>query len=93
MVSYPINVPRKHYGGAKPRLRQKASDYNRLARELEDYLNQRIAASDAETQTYLYPSIGRDTGIPLEIVRQILFGVDCGHNGLTVYKPPSGRPR
>jgi hypothetical protein len=86
MKVFPIHVPRSRYRGGKPSLRQKASDYNRDAERLEKYLNDRIQASPSSVQQYIYGSIAPDVGLPLERVQEILFGVDCGHNGLTVAK-------
>jgi hypothetical protein len=92
MVRYPVFVPRRHYRGSKDRLRRKITDYNRVAAELEAYLNRQIEASDEDTQVLFYEDIARATGVPLDMVRDILFGVDCGHNGLTVHKPQRSAP-
>jgi hypothetical protein len=86
MKVFPIHVPRSLYRGSKQSLRQKAADYNRDAAHLEKYLNDRIQASPSPIQQYIYGSIAPDVGLPLERVREILFGVDSGHNGLTVAK-------
>lgn len=86
MVNYPVHVPRKSYRGSKPAIRQKTSERNRIAAELESYINERIREQEEETKVYLYYRIASETGYPLEIVREILFGVDGGHNGFTVRK-------
>lgn len=83
---FPIHVPRSSYRGSKQSLREKASDYNRDAERLERYLNDRIEADPSPIQQYIYGFIAPDVGLSLERVREILFGVDCGHNGLTVAK-------
>lgn len=90
MIAYPIHVPRKGYRGAKPKIRRKVAERNRLAQELEDYLNSQIAVSDESIQQYLYYEIARETRIPIEKVRDILFGVDGGYNGLTVTRHSAG---
>lgn len=89
MVTYPIRVPRDHYKGRNPRRLQKRSENNRIAQELENYLNRAIEKDDANMQKFIYGFIAVDTGYSEETVRNILFGVDCGHNGLTVIKNPS----
>jgi hypothetical protein len=89
MVRYPVRVPRDGYKGRDPKKRQKRSEKNRIAKELEDYLNRAIEKNDQNLQQYLYGYIAADTGFSEKIVRDILFGVDAGHNGLTVIKNPS----
>ena len=87
MVTYPVYVPRKMYRGFKPAIRLKTSEHNRIAGELERYVNERILEQKEETKVYLYYEIASATGYPLELVREILFGVDGGHNGFTARKP------
>ena len=91
MVTYPVRVPRDSYRGRNPQKRQKCSERNRIAQELEKYLNNAIAKDDSHIQQYCYGNIAIDTGLSVEMVREILFGVDCGHIGLTVIKNPSER--
>lgn len=86
MRIYPISVPRKHYRGSKDAMRRKVAQYNDDAVALEKYLNERIEADPAPVQDYLYGFIARDVGMSIDRVTEILFGVDCGHNGLTVAK-------
>ena len=86
MVTYPVHVPRKGYSGGKAAIRQKVVMRNRIAAELERHINEKIAEREEETQVYLYYEIARDTGYDVETVKDILFGVDCGHNGFTVSK-------
>jgi hypothetical protein len=61
-------------------------DYNRDADRLEKYPNDRIQADPSPIQQYIYGFIAPDVGLSLERVREILFGVDSGHNGLTAAK-------
>jgi hypothetical protein len=86
MVSFPISVPRDGYRGNDRRRRQKQQQYNEVAKECEEYLNRTIAANPAETQVYYYAYIAGDLNLSVEDVRDVLFAVDCGHNGLTVSK-------
>lgn len=86
MVTYPISVPRKTYMGSKPVTQVKTNEYNRIAGELERYINKQIEEQEEGTKTYLYYRIASTTGHPLKLVREILFGVDGGHNGFTVRK-------
>jgi hypothetical protein len=86
MKVFPIHVPRHPYRGSNPSKRQKMMDYNRDADRLEKYLNDRIQADPSPIQQYIYGFIAPDVGLSVERVREILFGVDSGHNGLTVAK-------
>jgi hypothetical protein len=45
-----------------------------------------IEADPSPIQQYIYGFIAPDVGMSLARVTEILFGVDCGHNGLTVAK-------
>jgi hypothetical protein len=86
MKVYPIHVPRNLYRGSKESARRKAAEYNRDASALETYLNAQIQANESPIQQYFYRQIALEIGLPIERVQEILFGVDCGHNGLTVAK-------
>ena len=87
VANYPISVPRKMYKGADVKKREKAQERNRIADELESYLNKLIEKQTQERASYFYFQIANETGHAEKTVREILFSVDCGHTGLTVYKP------
>lgn len=84
MVIYPIYVPRRNYRGANPSKRQKTVERNLIAAKLEEHINARVLQQTSEYQIYLYHEIAHETGFDIEIVREICFGIDCGHNGFTV---------
>ena len=88
MVAYPIRVPRKQYLGAKPSLRRKTAEHNELAKILEKHINDCVAERDDEIQVYIYGFIAADLGLRVDDVRAVLYGVDAGHNGLTIVKRP-----
>ncbi len=93
MVTYPVQVPRKNYRGSDQKRLRKVIEYNRVAAELESYINGRVEARSEGTQTYLYYRIAAETEYPKELVRDVLFGLDGGHNGFTVRKRAgSGEP-
>ena len=50
MVTYPIHIKRDHYGGRDTKKRQKIADRNRIASELEEYINQRLLKQEASVQ-------------------------------------------
>lgn len=94
MVTYPISVPRKFYKGSKSNIRNKISEYNRIASELEDLINSKInskiekykkdTSSQSDYYQILYYQIAAETNYDIDLITEILFGVDCGHNGFTV---------
>jgi hypothetical protein len=84
--SYPLSVPRDHYSGKDPRRHEKARRHNEVAKECEDYLNQKIRENPDEVQMYVYGDIAHDLNLSTEDVYAVLFAIDCGHNGLTVHK-------
>lgn len=86
MKEYPIYIPRKTYKGSNASLKKKHDEYNRIAKELEAFLNKEIEQSNQETQIYKYGDISFATGISEQIVLELLFSVDCGHNGITIHK-------
>lgn len=86
MKQYPIKVPRKNYSGSKPNLIAKRNDYNRIAIELELAVNKMIEESPRNSLTITYSDVSDKTGYEIELIRDVLYGVDCGSNGLTVYK-------
>ena len=86
MVIYPIRVKRKQYRGMNPREQEKTRNYNELAKVLEGYINEKIKEDESEVQQYIYGNIASDLNLEIAEVREILFSVDCGHNGFTVKK-------
>ena len=88
MVTYPISVRRKYYQGSSAKKQFEAQEHNRIAAVLEEHINKRMMENQAtEFFTYTYGRIAADLGLDLELVRNILFSVDYGHNGLTIRKP------
>ncbi|ANA41726.1 hypothetical protein A2G06_16405 (plasmid) [Geobacter anodireducens] len=83
---YPINVPRRHYNGKEAKRRAKTAEFNRIAAELRVYLNRCIERRSDDIQVYYYNGIASETGNSVDVVRDILFPLECGHYGLTVAK-------
>jgi hypothetical protein len=86
MPSYPIKVPRGSYRGRDPARLRRAERFDKLAERLERYINERAAACTEEIQIFAYRKIALELGIPEAEVEKVLYGVDCGGNGLTVVK-------
>jgi hypothetical protein len=85
MATYPISIPRKSYQGSDPKKQRRVNEQNRIAAELEKYINAQI--KDHGGGSYLYSSISYETGYDIETVRKLCFAIDCGHNGFTVAEP------
>lgn len=86
MVTYPIHVKRSGYRGADRRKREKVSEHNHIASELETYINRLLKEQQAPVQSYLYYEIAAATGYPEDVVRELCFSIDCGHNGFTAIR-------
>ena len=86
MVRYPVTAPMKIYQGANEKRLRQAREHNEIADDLVRYVNATFEADGADQQEFLYSDIARKTGYTLETVRDILFAVDCGHNGLSVFR-------
>ena len=86
MPVYPIHVPRSRYRGNNPRLLRKAQRHNEIARTCEDYLNRKVAEQRENVHVYIYGFMASDLGLTAEEVRDVMFAVDCGHNGITIRK-------
>jgi CRISPR/Cas system type I-B associated protein Csh2 (Cas7 group RAMP superfamily) len=87
MVTYPVHVQREAYRGKEDKLKQEAIEYNRLAGELESYINKKVEESDEYELIIIYDSIAAKLHLPLDLVRKILYSVDGGDNGITVRNP------
>ncbi len=90
MVGHPITVRRDYYSGRVEQRRRRARDDNNLARLLEAHVNAQLARVTEWPHLCLYDEIAHDTGVDAETVRRLMFSVDCGHNGFTVYGPRRG---
>jgi len=86
MANYPVSVPRDHYFGKDERRRRKARRHNDIAKQCEEYLNKKIQENPAELQQYLYGFMAIDLNLTTAEVYDVMFAVDCGHNGITVQK-------
>lgn len=86
MVKYPIHVKRSSYRGANRLKQEKASEHNRIAQDLEIYINGLLKKQTAAIQSYLYNEIASATDCSEELVRELCFSIDCGHNGFTAIR-------
>ena len=92
MPTYPVYVPRKSYKGSDAKKRQAVATQNELASRLERYINAQEASQAEPHQVLSYGSIAMETGIAFDLVRDILFSVDCGSGGITMFKSATPRP-
>ena len=86
MPIYPIHVPRSGYRGNNPRFLRKAQRHNEIAKSCEEYLNRKVAEQREAVHVYLYGFMASDLGLKTDEVRNVMFAVDCGHNGITIRK-------
>jgi uncharacterized protein YfaP (DUF2135 family) len=87
MLSYPVSVPGVRYRGADPKKRAKNTNINRIASKIEAFLNADLAKRPSDSITvYISYTVAREIGEDGEIVRNLIFGMDCGSNGVTILK-------
>ena len=86
MVTYPVHVPRKKYGGRKEKLKRKTIEYNRLVSDIESFINEKVEESDEDTIQIMSDSIAAHLGLSTGLVRKVVYTVDGGDNGVTVNK-------
>jgi hypothetical protein len=87
MPVHPIRVPRDAYRGSNPRRLRKRQEFNELAQMLESYINDTFAKSGETGTVFIYANIAQKFNLTTEQVRDVLFAVDGGHNGITVTRP------
>jgi hypothetical protein len=77
------------YRGLNPRRVEKRTAHNELATQLEDYINGEFQACGRDHETFIYGYVANALGIPVEDVRRLLFSLEGGHNGFSVWRPRS----
>jgi hypothetical protein len=87
MREYPVSVRRDSYRGANAAKQRKAAEYNRVASRVADYINSDLRDKPTDKiYTYLSAQIAQELGENSELVHEIVFSIDCGHNGVTIVK-------
>jgi len=84
-VIVPIRVCIKPYTGSKEKLKQKYYEKLRIAKVIENYINEKM--QNQSHQVFMYYQIANDLGLFAETVHDILYATDCGSNGITVFNP------
>lgn len=85
MATYPVRLERKSYNGRDPKKQRKVAERNRITSELEKHINSEIEQHGGGV--FFYSDIANATGYPVELVREICFPIDCGHNGFSIAEP------
>jgi hypothetical protein len=87
MVKYPIRVAHDYYRGRDLRRVRKATEFNRVAARVETHINSAVADWPDDTFDSLSSGmIALDLGEDDKLVHEIVFSIDCGHNGVTILK-------
>lgn len=87
MKTYPVRVPRDQYRGANDARRRKQMTFNDAAQAIERYLNREMEAEPAgNIREFLTADLARTLHLDDELADRIVFGIDCGHNGVTIRK-------
>ncbi len=87
MVRYPLHAPRKIFRGRKPREAAKRDRFNRIAAQVECYLNDELARPDDDTiRIFRSHEVASAIGEDIDLVQEIIFGIDGGSGGVTAWK-------
>lgn len=87
MPRYPVSVPRESYGGSNPQKREKNREYNRIAEKVEKHINDYMRdLPENASHMFTSGSVAIDLREDSKVVQRIIFSIDCGHNGVTVFK-------
>lgn len=81
-IEYPIRGKRIHYSGSDSNKAQKAADFNRIASEIDNHVNNAI--KNGKRGLITYRSIAAELGLDHKIIAEVLFSVDGGNTGLTI---------
>ena len=83
MATYPISLNAKPYRGKNPKLMNEFRRELESAARIEDHIN--TVMEKLESHVFTYSQISIETGVNRDIVRKLLFALDGGHNGITVF--------
>jgi len=87
MKTYPVRVPHDLYSGRNEARRRKQASFNDAAQAVERYLNQAMEAEPAgNAREFLTMDIARVLHLDDDLADRVVFGIDCGHNGVTIRK-------
>lgn len=86
MVEYPINVRRDYYRGSNERRRMKAYETNQYATRIEQTVNALLERQTADIQSYFWDEIASESGVPMEIVKDLGYSIDGGSGGFTAVR-------
>jgi hypothetical protein len=84
-VTVPVHVFVKPYIGSKETLKQKYYEKLKVARMIEDYINEKM--QNLDLHVFMYYEIASDLDLSIELVHDLLYATDCGSNGITVFNP------
>lgn len=83
MVTFPISLKRCDYRGSNARKLQECLKRNRMASELEDYINHLLDQQVEAVKSYFYDEISQATGYSADVVRDLCRCIDFGSGGFT----------
>lgn len=82
MPTYPFKIPLCPY--TSKRDARKRDTWITFSKELEDYINRELEASNEETVTFTYGLVALHLNIPLEVVTDMLNLAYGGHTGIRI---------
>ena len=88
----PYRIPRTDYRGSNLKKREKLRDEDRLCALIEQELKKRYDAMKiGDVLVVISAELAHKIGRDPEMVRALIFRIDCGHNGVTFHKQREDR--
>ena len=73
--------------------RRKQMSFNDAAKSIEHYLNREMEAEPAGTaREFLTANLARELHLDHDLADSVVFGIDCGHNGVMIRKDSGEHP-
>ena len=90
MKTSPITIERQQFGGRDPRRRRKCDGYNEAVGLVEAHIARRMAQlAEGDTEEFLHVEVAKAVGLDPELVQEIMFTIDCGHNATRIIRGKS----
>lgn len=86
MKTYPISIPVELYRGSNRTKKQTSLARISLARNVEEYINNKMKIETQETRVFKIHEIANAIHSSPDLVRDILHEYDSGSGGVTVSK-------
>jgi hypothetical protein len=90
MKTSPITIKRQQFGGRDPGRRRKCDGYNEAVHLVEAHIARRMAElAEGDMEEFLHVEVANAVRLEPQLVQDIMFSIDCGHNGTRIIRGKS----